>query len=309
MIVCEGRVGLIGATSLIGHCLLPLLIEKKWEIVAFSRRVQDKQHSLRHLSVEWQMLRQEESSVDSHMCTPEKEIPHWVCLAPIWVLQEYFPLLSHYGVKHIVAISSTSRFTKDHSPDPAEQATAQRLADGEIDLAAWAKKSDVTWTILRPTLTYGLGRDGNITVIARFICRFSFFPLLGAAKGFRQPVHVHDVALSCLAALGMEKAFNRSYNISGGETIAYREMVERIFRALGRKPRFVTLPLWPFRLAVMFLRLWPPFRHWSVAMANRMNQDLVFDYADARRDLGFTPRPFHLTERDLPTLADRHSSP
>jgi nucleoside-diphosphate-sugar epimerase len=300
MMVFKNPVGVIGATSLIGHCLLPLLIEKEWEIVAFSRRQQDAQHPLKHLPVKWQILRQEESPADGHIYTPEKEISHWVCLAPIWVLREYFPLLSSYGVKHVVAISSTSRFTKDHSSDPAEQATAQHLADGETGLAAWAKRSDVTWTILRPTLTYGLGRDGNITVIARFIRRFSFFPFLGPAEGLRQPVHVHDVALSCLTALSTEKAFNRSYNISGGETLSYREMVERIFGALGRKPRFVTLPLWPFRMAILFLRLWPPFRHWSVAMAGRMNQDLVFDHTDARRDLGFMPRSFQLTERDLP---------
>ncbi|MBU2621101.1 MAG: NAD-dependent epimerase/dehydratase family protein, partial [Proteobacteria bacterium] len=216
------------------------------------------------------------------------------------VLPEYFSMLSLYGVKHIVAISSTSRFTKSISSDPTEQALAERLADSEERLIAWAKTKDVTWTILRPTLIYGLGSDKNISVIARFIRRFAFFPFLGAARGLRQPIHVHDVASSCLAALNEGKAINRSYNLSGGETLTYREMVGRIFSAMGKSPRFVTFPLWTFRMAVAFLRVLPRFRHLSAAMAERMNQDLVFDHEDACRDLGFSPLPFLLTREDLP---------
>jgi nucleoside-diphosphate-sugar epimerase len=299
MIAGKGRVGVIGATSLIGDCLLPLLVEDGYDVVAFSRRAQDTQHHLKHLPVEWQILRQAVSSNSSDVFHPEKEISHWVCLAPIWVLPEYIPLLSLYGVKHIVAVSSTSRFTKDNSSNPVEQELAMRLADSEECFVAWAKTEDVTWTILRPTLTYGLGRDKNVSVIARFIQRFAFFPLLGEARGLRQPVHAQDVALGCLAALNGGGAINRSYNLSGGETLTYREMVGRIFSAMGRKPHFVILPLWLFRLAVMFMRVLPPFRRWSVAMAERMNQDLVFDHEDACRDLGFSPRPFLLTREDL----------
>jgi nucleoside-diphosphate-sugar epimerase len=209
-------------------------------------------------------------------------------------------MLLLYGAKHVVAISSTSRFTKRVSSDPIEKALAERLAESEEHLVAWAKKENLTFTILRPTLVYGLGRDKNVSVIAGFIQRFAFFPLFGAARGLRQPVHAQDVALCCRAALSAEKAFNRSYNISGGEILTYREMIKLIFSALGRKPRFVTLPLWIFRVTVFCLRVLPPFRHWSTAMAERMNKDLVFDHEDARRDIGFSPRTFQLSREDLP---------
>jgi nucleoside-diphosphate-sugar epimerase len=262
--------------------------------------MKDQQRQVKTQPVDWQLLRKTTSSNVSDILTPEKQISHWMCLAPIWVLPEYFPLLLLYGAKHVVAISSTSRFTKSVSSDPAEKALAERLAENEERLVAWAKKENLTFTILRPTLVYGLGRDKNVSVIAHFIKRFAFFPLLGTARGLRQPVHAQDVAWGCLVALNAEKAFNRSYNISGGETLPYLEMVGRVFLALGRKPRFVILPIWIFRLAVMFLRLLPRFRHWSPAMAERMNTDLVFDHSEASSDLGFTPRPFHLTRKDLP---------
>jgi len=308
MVTCKQRVGVIGATSLIGECLLPMLIEGGWKVVAFLRRMQGIQHRGETQPIDWQLLRQTVPSNSSDVFHTEKEIPHWVGLAPIWVFSEYLSMLSLYGAKHVVAISSTSRFTKDISSDTVEQQMAKRLADSEECFVAWAKTKDVTWIILRPTLTYGLGRDSNISVIARFIRRFAFFPLLGEARGLRQPVHAQDVAFCCLAALSTEKAFNRSYNISGGETLPYREMVCHVFSATGRKPRFIRLPLWLFHLAVMFLRLLPRFRHWSAAMAGRMNQDLVFDHEDASRDLGFAPRPFRLTREDLPALCSKMPS-
>ena len=299
MIAYKGRVGVIGATSFVGECLLPLLIEGGWYVVAFSRKAQYIKHSLENQPIAWQLLPKSKSSEISDVHQTEKQITHWISLAPILVLPEYFSMLLLYSAKHVVAISSTSRFTKSVSSDPAEKALAERLAESEERLVAWAKTEKLNFTILRPTLVYGLGHDRNISVIARFIQRFGFFPVFGAARGLRQPVHAQDVASGCVAALSASAAINRCYNISGGEIITYREMICRIFSALGRKPRFVTFPLWLFRLPVLLLRMFPPFRHWSSAMAERMNQNLIFDHQDASRDLGFSPRTFLLTREDL----------
>ena len=285
MTAFTGRVGVIGATSLTGECLLPLLVEAGWDVAAFTRRTILARQLPASQGVVWHHL----TIRHSHDVEP---ITKWICLAPIWVLPEYLSLFLHYGVKHIVALSSTSRFTKGSSSDTAEKQLAAKLAEGEQLFIDWAEKNQVIWTILRPTLIYGLGRDKNISVIARFIKRFSFFPLLGEARGLRQPVHAQDAALCCRTALGAEKASIRAYNNSGGEMLTYREMVGRVFSAIGKKPRFVTFPLWLFRLAVFFLRLLPPFKHWSAAMAERMNSDIVFDHQDASRDLDFSPRPF-----------------
>ena len=227
--------------------------------------------------------------------------PYWICVAPIWVLPDYFDLLDSQGACRIVALSSTSRFTKDDSADPEEQAVARRLADAEARVQEWAKSRGVEWTILRPTLIYGFGKDKNIAEIARFIRRFGFFPLFGKANGLRQPIHAADVAGACMAALQAPCATNRAYNISGGETLTYRNMVTRIFTALGHRPYFLAVPLWAFSLAVTMLRPLPRYRKWSTAMAERMNRDLVFDHVEADRDLGFQPRAFVLSIDDLPS--------
>ncbi|MFM8898671.1 MAG: NAD-dependent epimerase/dehydratase family protein [Burkholderiales bacterium] len=156
------------------------------------------------------------------------------------MLPDYFPLIEASGARRVVALSSTSRFTKVGSGDTAENAIAAKLIDAEARVQAWAKRRGIEWVVLRPTLIYGQGRDKNISEMARFIRRFGFFPLLGSAQGLRQPIHAEDVAAACVAALQAPGAANRAYNLSGGESLAYREMVARVFAALGRSARLVT---------------------------------------------------------------------
>jgi nucleoside-diphosphate-sugar epimerase len=285
--VHERCAGVIGASSIVGERLLPLLVETGWTVEAFSRTP----HTACQGGATWYQI-------GARDC--RKTIPYWVSLAPVWVLPDYFDWMEERGIRRIVALSSTSRFTKVDSADGHEQVIAKRLAEAEDRIAAWAAGKGVDWCVLRPTMIYGLGRDSNISEIARMIRRYRIFPLLGRATGLRQPVHADDVAQACLAGLSSYEAAARSYNLSGGETLTYRAMVERVFTALDRGPRFVSLPLSLFRFGMALLRLLPRYRHWNAAMAERMNRDLVFDHSEAARDLGFRPRRFELRPEDLP---------
>lgn len=295
----ELPVGVLGASSLVGECLLPMLRDVGWRVVAYTRQKARQSGG----GISWRQLPKvanaSTGSVRTAAESGEGVTPYWICLAPIWVLPDYFALIEAAGARRVVVLSSTSRFTKVGSGDTAEQGTAAKLIDGETRLQAWAESRGIELVILRPTLIYGIGRDKNISEIACFIRRFGFFPVLGEAKGLRQPIHAEDVAGACLAALQGSDVRSRSYNISGGETLTYRAMVARIFAALGRRPCLLAVPLWAFRLAVSVLRCLPRYRHWSAAMAERMNQDLVFDHSEAARDFGFKPRTFSISPEDI----------
>ncbi len=283
------RAGVIGVTSLVGEYLLAVLAQADWKVFAFSRR------EISHVNngVKWRRL-------PSLVPISETPMPFWIYLAPIWTIQEHFALLEAHGARRVVALSSTSRFTKDDSSDPAEQDVANKLADGEARLQAWAEDRGIEWVIIRPTLIYGLGKDKNISEIASFIHRWSFFPLLGDASGLRQPVHAGDVAKACYAAMSSQSGVNQTYNLCGGEILPYKEMVSRVFSALEKKPRFARLPRWVFMTAIGLIRILPRFRHWSICMVDRMNRDMIFDHNAAEETLGVSPRPFNLEARDLP---------
>ena len=299
--VVKKRVGVLGATSLVGACLLPQLTAAGYQVKAFTRQRNEKRlngifwDDVARDNISWQQL---PLSVTGFIKNDES-IPYWICVAPIWVLPNYFALLEASGVRRVVVLSSTSRFSKGKSSDLEEQAVAQRLADAESCVQTWAANKNIEWVILRPTLIYGFGRDKNITEIARIISRFGFFPLFGKAAGLRQPVHAGDVASACVAALDGSSVINHEYNISGGEILTYRVMVERVFVAMERPVRVLSVPLLIFRLAVMLLRLFPRYRLWSAAMVERMNDDLVFDHNDAARDFNFKPRSFVLIAEDV----------
>jgi nucleoside-diphosphate-sugar epimerase len=271
-------VGVLGATSFVGDELLPQL-RKTCDVTEVSRRAPIA------------------TSIEK---AASSSIPCWISLIPLAALPAYFDMLTSRSAKKVVALSSTSVFTKANSSDPIERAFVDRLRDGEAKFITWAESQDIKWVILRPTLIYGRGRDRNVSDIARFIRRFGLFPILGSGKGLRQPIHVEDVVRACMSALEAEHIFNCSYNISGGEILNYREMVSRIFQALERRPRLITMPLWGFKAGVACVRILPRFRDLSAAMAERMNADLTFDRSAAERDLGLSKRPFQLGIKDLP---------
>jgi nucleoside-diphosphate-sugar epimerase len=286
-------VGLIGATSFVGETLLPLLVQSGWDVLAFSRKT----ISATEKGITWKILPQPPFTAP---CPQAQQIPHWICVAPIWVLPQYFPFLEACGARRILALSSTSRFTKTTSSDPEEQDIAKRLISGEKALQAWALKKKITWTLFQPTLIYGLGKDQNISQIVRVIRKLGFFPVLGKASGLRQPLHVEDLAQACLNGLKNSAAANKAYILSGSEIISYRDMVRKIFISMGRSPRILPLPLLAFHLASRLQQLLTSSRSWSSAMAERMNQDLTFSHDAASLDLDFKPRPFMLTAIDIP---------
>lgn len=270
----------LGATSLIGGYLLARLRALDITPIAVSRRPPEDE-------VCW---------LDADLSDPRlvDGLPPVVTvfsLSPIWLLPQALPALKARGMERLVAFSSTSRFSKAESPVAAERAVAQALIDAEAAIEAWCDDNGVAWTILRPTLIYAEGRDGNISRLAALIRRLRVLPLSGAGQGLRQPVHADDLAAGAVLAAGAATTEGRAYNLVGGETLTYRVMAERVFAGLGRRPLIVPLPPGLFALA---LRLAAPLLPGATtAMGDRMARDLTFDDAEARRDFGWSPRDFH----------------
>ena len=226
---------------------------------------------------------------DPHAVLPRARAA--LSLSPVWLLADALPALERAGVRRVVAVSSTSRWTKAASPHASERETARRLADGEAALEAWAAPRGIGWTVLRPTLIYAEGRDANVSRLAALARRWRGLPLAGDGAGLRQPVHAQDLARGALQALASPAAAGRAYDLPGGETLSYRAMCERVFEGLGRRPRLLPLPpgVWRAGLALAG----PLLPGATAAMGARMACDLTFDPVPAARDFGWAPRDFH----------------
>jgi len=230
---------------------------------------------------------------------PEGGFQCVVHTAPLWLLPDNLEALAGCGVTRVVCFSSTSALTKTDSRSDSDRMLAESLNRAERNLWEAAAAFGLKATVLRPTMIYGYGRDANISVIAGFIRRYGFFPVAGAGKGKRQPVHADDLVEAVTAVLDNPVSFGRSYNLPGGETLSYRAMVTRIFQALGRRARILTLPTALYRLLLAAAAR--AGRGVNGAMADRMNQDLAFDPGPAKADFGYSPQDFlKHPERDLP---------
>jgi uncharacterized protein YbjT (DUF2867 family) len=282
-----------GAASQVGFFLLPRLTAAGIRVVAVSRRPEAL--ALASFGRSWHG-RGSASWVQADLERPSGGgwcggCEAWIHLGPLRLVP---PLLVDVpaSLRRIVAFGSTSRFTKARSAHPREQRIVADLEAGEAGLARSCTSAGIGWTLVRPTLIYGAGLDRNVMVIAAAIRRFGLFPLVGGGAGLRQPVHADDLAAACVSALATPATEGRAYDLSGGEVLSYRAMVERIFRAIGRPPRLVPVPVAAVGFALWCLSRLPRYRDFNIEMARRMAEDMVFPHDAAARDFGYQPRAF-----------------
>ncbi len=262
-----GPVLVLGATGQIGRCLLRRMTAAGRPAIAVCRRPRPALAP----AADW-LAADLVGPLELGRRRPEAAIH----ATGAWLLPPQLAALERAGVHRLICFSSTSMFAKAESPSAGEREIARRLAAAEAAVAA----SGLAWTILRPALVYGLGLDANVSAAARLIRRWHVFPLAGPGEGLRQPVHADDLAAAALAALDLPAAVGGRFNLGGGETLAYRRMIERVFEVLGKQPRFIRIP--------MLARL--PGR--VGALARRMEQDLAFDKGELCTLAGLAPRRF-----------------
>jgi len=215
-----------------------------------------------------------------------------ISFLPLWILTRFLPRFA--DAKTIIATSSTSRYSKADSGDLEERSVAINLKTAEETLRHWTEQKNINWTLLRPTMIYNCRNDQNVTRMARFIRRWRFLPLAAPATGLRQPIHSNDVAKAAIKCLNNPATTNKAFNIAGGEVLSYRTMAERIFTALGQKPRFVMLPATLLQKGFQIASHLGILRetNFGASMFQRMNEDLVFDVAEGLKVLDYQPRSF-----------------
>ena len=220
------------------------------------------------------------------------EIPIVISLMPIWALPDYQQILDSIQATTLIAFSSSSIINKATSTSKNERRIASLLQRGE----AWANdefaRDNRSALIFRPTMIYGGTHNRNVNRLARLIGVFRFFLLAGDGAGRRQPVHAEDLAQLCLRCLQNRRPGARTYLLAGGETLRYREMIERIFSSSGLTPRILTLPTFLMRGIVRILRWLPNQNDVTPEMVERMEQDLCYDDREAINELGWHPRGF-----------------
>lgn len=276
-----------GATGQIGEPLLVRLRAQGWRVTAVSRAAHRDEPGLTWMRGAFDAMPAMPPSVDAIVsCGPLDAFSHWYARTAA-------------DAPRVVAFGSTSVSVKQHSVDAEERDVAQRLQLAE-DRLTMAARGRAAVTLLRPTLVYGAARDATLSRIVRIAHRTRLFPLPRRATGLRQPVHVADLAAAAAACLEAPAAFDRAFDLPGGETLPYRDMVRRVLRVIEPPAHLVELPLPIFEGAVRLARSRGLATGFGDAAIERMRRDLVFDATPARDAFGYAPRAFAPTASMFP---------
>ncbi len=188
------------------------------------------------------------------------------------------------GIDHLVHISALGA----NSLSPAEYARTKALGEDAVRAAHPAAQ------ILRPSVIFG-EEDNFFNLFAAMAQISPFLPLIGGGGTKFQPVYVADVAQAVLNRLQSNTDRSRVYELGGPEIMSFRQVLELVLAATGRRRLLVPIPFALARFEAWFLQMWPWNPLLTVDQVRLLETDNVLSSAarsEGRtlQDLGIAPR-------------------
>jgi UDP-N-acetyl-alpha-D-quinovosamine dehydrogenase len=193
------------------------------------------------------------------------------------------------GVRRLVLLSSVKvngersgarAFTEDDAPRPEDGYGISKW-EAEQALARAAAGTALQTVVLRPPLVYGPGVKGNFLRLLGLVARGVPLPL-GAIDNRRSFIYLGNLVDAIVQALDAPRATGRTYLAADGEDLSTPELVRGIAGALGVRPRLVSFPLLPLKLAASLAGRGAEFA--------RLAGSLRVDSSRIRRELEWRPR-------------------
>jgi NADH dehydrogenase len=114
----------------------------------------------------------------------------------------------------------------------------------------------IPWTIFRPSVIFG-PEDEFINTLANLVRRAPVIPVVGDGKAKFQPVAVNQVATAIAKALDDPATIEQRYDLGGGTTYTYEQMIDLLATKLDtRKPK-VHVPVGLMRPVVALSKFLP----------------------------------------------------
>jgi NADH dehydrogenase len=184
------------------------------------------------------------------------------------------------GVRHFVYVSSASVVYPRRTPYAESKLAAEDIVRAERRFAH---------TIVRPTLVYDENGGQEFRRFLDYLRRFPMVPFIGPGTARKRPVLSDDVVDGLARIAGNQRAHGRTYNFSGGESIAIADLARLMLAHHGLRRRFLHLPVPLCRALAAMLKpvlADPPLNQYTIA---GMINDADLDPADAVRELGYHP--------------------
>ena len=152
------------------------------------------------------------------------------------------------GVKHFIFVSSihamaaeSDDILNENSPCHPDSPYGRSKLQAEQALINLAKDSNMTWTIIRPTLVYGPGNPGNMDRLMKLIKRGLPLPF-GAIKNRRSFVFVGNLVAAIITCLDHPNAANQIFLISDNQAVSTPQLIRLITQQIQQPCQLLPVP-------------------------------------------------------------------
>lgn len=243
------KIAVLGASGTVGRALVPLLA-KQHDVVAVSRRPRNSIPGLRWATADAtdaaavrRALEDVEVAYYLVHSLGTRDFAHRDRLAAKTVARE----AARTGVRQLVylgGLGDDSAELSRHLRSRAETATV--LASGSVPV-----------TTVRAAMVIGAGSAAFETIVA-LVDRLPGMICPRWVSTSTQPIALADVAAYLAGVAGRDDMLGASFDAGGPDVMTYREMIERIGRIRGKRPRIVEVPILTPRLSSYWLHLVTP---------------------------------------------------
>jgi NADH dehydrogenase len=237
----ERRVTLIGGAGFVGRQLAPWLVAEGWRVQVASRHPQHDRSlaTASRITVVAADLRDEDEV--RRAVRDADAVINLVGIARD--REQSFEAVHVDGAARVARLAAAAgverllHFSALGIAEDAPAAADRTKARGEAAVRAAFPAA----TLVRPSLVYGPGDHffGRFAAMAR---TSPVLPVIGGGRTRFQPIHVEDAVRTLAALLERPGTAGATLALVGPETFAFRELLERMLRVLGRRRPILSLP-------------------------------------------------------------------
>ena len=185
------------------------------------------------------------------------------------------------GAERLVAVSGLGC-----RPAPAGTYMATRWGLEEA-----VRGGGIPYVILQPSVLFGDAAP-FVSALAGLARRSPVLPALGGGGTRFQPLWIEDLVTCLLAATRQADLLGKSHPLGGADILTFREILQVIGRALGKRRLVVPLPLAMARLQARLMVAVLPNPPLTPAAIELFSFDNATDLDSVERRFGFRPKGF-----------------
>lgn len=193
------------------------------------------------------------------------------------------------GVRRFIFISSIKvngestepgrPYRADDRPEPCDPYGISKM-EAERGLLEMASETGMEVVIIRPVLVYGPGVKANFLSMMKWLSKDIPLPF-GAIHNKRSLVALDNLVDLIATCVDHPKAANQIFLASDGEDLSTTDLLCRMSRALGKRPRLLSVPVWVLEFAASVFG--------KKSISQRLCGSLQVDISHTRKQLGWTP--------------------